>query len=169
MPGKHIFLSIFLFVILFQITLCKNEATEPPKNKKISVECYVDKDIGKFCKFSPKNRDGPDLSTCKKKKCDYGCGRSYQMGGVQGISSMSAGSTITDWSRVKRIANPMDGLAEINLGCVTAWAKDKDCKTLKPGEGGGVCVCQKKLCNSATNIAPATFIFLLLWIIGLTR
>jgi len=168
MPGKHIFLSIFLFVILFQITLSKSKDKTKgrKKNKKNEVDCWIGKDNVTPCKFNPTASDGPDLSKCKKGKCHFGCGRTYVSHGIDGISEKPEGP-MDQWTnlRVKRF-DVGGALADIELGCITEYGKDS-CKKMTPKEG--LCVCQKKLCNSATNIAPATFIFLLLWIIGLTR
>jgi len=153
MPGKCIFISLFLFVSFFHFSEC--------------VECYVAK-AAKFCNFNPGDVDSPDLSKCGKANCKHGCGRSWTITLVSGPKdpkrerrgAMDMGKNI--------INSGTSLLQSISLGCVNDKAKDVQCKKLKDADKAkGLCVCDKKLCNSASNIVPATIMLSLSWMFAL--
>jgi len=161
MIGKSFFLSIFLYITFFQFSECEKI------DKKTT--CYVDKDFDKNCEFNPDDRDSPDLSKCKEQECEYGCGRTWVGSGKEGVSKKAKGTEGGFSARRKRNAavETFSGmLSTIKLGCKNKGVKDS-CATMTKKKG--ICVCYTKLCNSASNIVPATFIILLLWTFAVMR
>jgi len=107
-------------------------------------KCYG----GIECKFSPAETDSPDLKKCEQKDCQEGekCVRKDALGVMNfggAASVMTGGATVM-----------------ISLGC--GKGENKNCGELNSKGGENLCVCDKDLCNSASNIIP-NYYLLPLW------
>jgi len=180
MTGKFFILSIFLLVSFFQIPLSKGD-------KK--VKCYGPKGMDKVCTFQPADKDTPDLSKCEKIDCKYGCGREW-IGGNDGVKHVNGDEEgpkeeqnkkpKKDKNKEKKDGKPTrrrrdmmntleNAMSSVQLGCVSQNAKSDKCEKLSEKAGKGLCVCNKDLCNSASNIAPATFVILTMWTLAMIQ